>query len=375
MREAVKRVLIQNLGLKEGETLLVLGDSINPEVEQVEEREAQRRNLTTELVPVFCEVAESLDATARSVIYPALGAHGKEPPLEAWKAAFGEAILEDLEKEGLLGRLFEKDASAFEPSLTVVRARAEEVVKVVVALPHYSTSHTSFRKLITENGGRYASMPLFDPSMLTTSLAVEIERLKPLTEKMARLLTEAEEAVVTSEDGTNLHLVLKGRAGMADTGDLTAPGSFGNLPAGEAFIAPVEGYTYGTYTTQWGPTKKLTKITKFTIKNGMLERVEGDQELCSYLAGIMDEHPQARNVAELGIGTNPKASRPDNILEAEKILGTVHLAFGDNSTFGGRVKVPFHQDFVLFNPTLVLKGKDWEEVVIEKGKVVVEASS
>ena len=42
-----------------------------------------------------------------------------------------------------------------------------------------------------------------------------------------------------------------------------------------------------------------------------------------------------RNLAELGIGTNDKASRPDNVLEAEKILGTIHLALGDNTGFGG----------------------------------------
>ena len=38
-----------------------------------------------------------------------------------------------------------------------------------------------------------------------------------------------------------------------------------------------------------------------------------------------------RNIAELGIGTNDRATRPDNILEAEKILGTIHIALGDNS--------------------------------------------
>jgi len=373
MREAVKRLLLHNLGLKAEENLLVLGDTLNPSVEgDVEKGEMRRRNETTNLVPVFSQVAEEIGAKVRSLVYPALGAHGKEPPTEAWELAFGKGIMDTLEERGLLKGLLSKDLRAYQPALEVVRERVEKVVDVVVAIPHYSTSHTSFRKLITESGGRYASMPLFDPLMLTTSLAVELEELKPLTERLATLLAEAEEAVITSEDGTNLHLVLKGRTGMADTGDLRAPGSFGNLPAGEAFIAPVEGCAQGTYSTKWGPTRRLAETTKFTVRDGLLESIVGDRGLCSYLEGIFEEHPQARNVAELGIGTNPKASRPDNILEAEKILGTVHLAFGDNSTFGGRVKVPFHQDFVLFEPTLLLKGDGWEKVVIQQGEVMVQ---
>ncbi|MDP2168583.1 MAG: hypothetical protein Q8J64_09675, partial [Thermodesulfovibrionales bacterium] len=60
------------------------------------------------------------------------------------------------------------------------------------------------------------------------------------------------------------------------------------------------------------------------------------------------------NIAELGIGTNDRAKRPDNILESEKILGTVHIALGDNISFGGRVKAAFHQDFVFFRPTVLL---------------------
>ena len=61
-----------------------------------------------------------------------------------------------------------------------------------------------------------------------------------------------------------------------------------------------------------------------------------------------------KNIAELGIGTNDRATRPDNILESEKILGTIHIALGDNSSFGGRIRTSFHQDFVVFQPTLTL---------------------
>ena len=79
------------------------------------------------------------------------------------------------------------------------------------------------------------------------------------------------------------------------------------------------------------------------------------------------------NIAELGIGTNDKAARPDNILESEKILGTVHIALGDNSSFGGKISTPFHQDFVFFKPTLTLIYKNGRrKTLIRNGKFSVK---
>ena len=73
--------------------------------------------------------------------------------------------------------------------------------------------------------------------------------------------------------------------------------------------------------------------------------------------------PDARQLCELGIGTNEKATRYDNVLEAEKMLGTVHFALGDNAGFGGAVKVPFHCDYVVHQPCLKLIRPDGSETV------------
>jgi hypothetical protein len=53
-------------------------------------------------------------------------------------------------------------------------------------------------------------------------------------------------------------------------------------------------------------------------------------------------------------------------------MGTIHIALGDNSTFGGTVSTPFHQDFVFFHPTVTLisnKGK--ESLLLIKGNLMV----
>jgi leucyl aminopeptidase (aminopeptidase T) len=103
----------------------------------------------------------------------------------------------------------------------------------------------------------------------------------------------------------------------------------------------------------------------------MVVNVEGHEEYVDYLKGKFSETKENRNIAELGIGTNDKAMRPDNILEAEKILGTVHIALGDNSSFGGEVKTSFHQDFVFFEPTVTLIGNTGNrELLMKDGQMI-----
>jgi len=57
--------------------------------------------------------------------------------------------------------------------------------------------------------------------------------------------------------------------------------------------------------------------------------VSGGEEARRLLALMDKAGPQARNVAELGVGTNDRARITGTILEDEKILGTVHIAFFD----------------------------------------------
>jgi leucyl aminopeptidase (aminopeptidase T) len=55
------------------------------------------------------------------------------------------------------------------------------------------------------------------------------------------------------------------------------------------------------------------------------------------------------------------------VLEDEKVMGTVHVAVGDNSAFGGKVEVESHLDGIITNPTLKIDG----EIVMESGKLKI----
>ena len=72
-------------------------------------------------------------------------------------------------------------------------------------------------------------------------------------------------------------------------------------------------------------------------------------------------------IGELGIGTNEAAVLNGVILEDEKVYGTVHIAFGTNTSFGGVNKADCHMDGIILEPTLYLD----DEMVIDKGRFVV----
>jgi leucyl aminopeptidase (aminopeptidase T) len=123
---------------------------------------------------------------------------------------------------------------------------------------------------------------------------------------------------------------------------------------------------------EYAPTRKLAVPLALRISGGEVVAVDGDDPHREWLEGKFTESRRNRNIAELGIGTNDRATRPDNVLEAEKILGTVHIALGDNSGFGGVVSTPFHEDYVLYSPTLIVITRDQDELLLlDNGRLLV----
>ncbi|NPA15336.1 MAG: aminopeptidase [Deferribacteres bacterium] len=358
-KEIAKKVFLNNFGAKPHERVLVFTDLIG-EDEKISEAERARRQKLPEIAELFHQGALELGLDSHLILYESTKAHGKEPPEVLWREAWGDEFVDALRERGLFSRILEKENLDYGELLKIVETFKSRRPDIVVALSNFSTTHTTFRKLLTDTGSRYASMPLFDEEMLYGCLNVDVERLKTTTVKVAHLLSRADAVRIEAPNGTRLYLDTSGREALSDTGDLTRPGSFSNLPAGEAFIAPVEGKGEGVLVVEWAPTRRLAAPVAVEIKGGRAVSVKGDDEYARFLSHVFSTVENADNVAELGVGTNPKAKRADNILEAEKILGSIHIAFGDNSTFGGRTKASFHQDHVVFSPTVEVKvGEEW----------------
>jgi len=349
-----------NLGIRKEERLLVFTDD--------------ERKETGEIGLLFAKAGKRFAEDVTYIEFRSTGCHGIEPPRLIWEKAFGTKTCAELEQKRFLEPLINKKITEedLKEVEEIIDAHKEEAVNAVIALSHYSTSHTRFRKMLTLIcGARYASMPLFDRHMLTGAMDVDWGKMAERTALIAGRVNECEDIEINTPNGTSIRFSRKGREAKEDTGILTEPGSFSNLPAGEVYLAPLEGTAKGRLVLEWAPTRRLGSPVTIYIENGEAVKIEGNEPFVEYLEGKLSEDRKNRNIAELGIGTNDKAARPDNILESEKILGTVHIALGDNSSFGGNVSTPFHQDFVFFEPTVTLIcGNGERRDLLRDGKLI-----
>ncbi len=353
-----------NLGIKKTECVLVFSDKPSPS-EILQGNDLCRRERLRDVALLTAEVGKSL---ARKILYCEYGAtqsHGAEPPEQLWSLAFGDKTVKELKRSGLFELLLSKRIpdGRVQDAEALIRKYKGFAVDAVIALSNYSTSHTQFRDFLTRICGcRYASMPLFDVSMLEGSMSVDWKSLARRTRSVERLVNRAETIHIKTPNGTSITLSKKGRRGLSDTGILTRKGSFGNLPAGEVYLAPLEGTARGKLVLGYAPTRILSSPITLLVRDGIVREVIGEETFADQLRLKLQEQHENGNIAELGIGTNDMAKRPDNLLEAEKILGTIHIALGDNSSFGGKVKTSFHQDFVFFKPTVTLNTPDGEHI-------------
>lgn len=360
-----------NLGVKKHEKVLLFTD-IPSEKEEMNESDRQRRFKLRTLTLFTAEIGKNFCKKILFHEYPATCSHGAEPPDELWKLAFGPKAVETLNKYGLFLPILMKgaDDKDIKKAEEIIRKHKKDAVNCVIALSNYSTSHTRFRDFLTRVCKcRYASMPLFDISMIEGAMHVDWKSLAKRTKGIAREINKADFVEVKTINGSFLSFSKKGRKAQSDTGILNRPGSFSNLPAGEVFFAPLEGTARGKLILEWAPTRRLNSPITLTVKDGDVIDIDGKEEYAGYLRAKFSERKENGNIAELGMGTNDRATRPDNILESEKILGTIHIALGDNSSFGGKVKTPFHQDFVFFKPTVKLIFKNGtKQTILKSGK-------
>ncbi|WP_457569718.1 aminopeptidase [Desulfurobacterium sp.] len=355
VESALKNMAEENLCLKNNEMLLIVTDTYEADVG----------------LRMFDVLKDYVKKAVHYTYFPT-GRHGIEPPEDVWSAAFGKEAVERLKKDGLFEKILKKDINDDEETRVVEILESVKIPDVIVAVNRHSISHTLFRKLCNRFGARFASMPLFEEFMFYTSMQADWKEVERRSIAAAELLSSGNKVRITSESGTDIVMEIDGRKGIADTGRICSAGTFGNLPAGEAFIAPVEGTTEGVFVTNWAPDRKLKEPVRFYVEKGRVVKVEGDAELVKYLESIFEQEENNRNIAELGIGTNERAVRFDNILEGEKILGTCHIAIGDNSAFGGKVRANVHIDFIVEKTTLVVELNSGEEkVIIDKGRFVL----
>jgi leucyl aminopeptidase (aminopeptidase T) len=279
----------------------------------------------------------------------------------------GEALREAATQAGadaVLAVMDERATDGTDPARPI--AAAMSACDVFIAPTSRSLSHTPARKRASEAGARGATLPGVTAAMLARVMAVDFDVMARRSRAVAQLLDKAEQAHVTCPLGSDLTLDLTGRRGFPDDGDLTAPGAFGNLPAGEGFVAPLGGE--GTVVaSSLAPLGLTPEPATLTVAGGRIVAAEGGLGV-EYLDLLQAHGELGSNLAELGVGTNDRATLTGNVLEDEKILGTVHVAFGASAGIGGTVSVPIHLDVVVLDASLRIG----DTTVLDGGRYVLD---
>ena len=282
--------------------------------------------------------------------------------------AIGEALADGARAAGadpVLALMDERVVDGTEPPRTVAGALA--ACDVFIAPTTRSISHTVARKRANEAGARGATMPGVTEEMLARMMAGDFDEMAARSQRVAELLTGAAEARLTCPRGSDFTLNLDGREGIPDDGVLTEPGIFGNLPCGEGFIAPLTGEGTIVVAGTLASAGIGEEPTTLTVAGGQLTAAEGG--LGARFIELLRAHGEkGTNLAELGVGTNERAQLTGMVLEDEKILGTVHVAFGASAGIGGTVTVPIHLDVVVLDATLDIDGRR----VLEAGEYVLD---
>jgi leucyl aminopeptidase (aminopeptidase T) len=288
-----------------------------------------------------------------------------DPP----RLGLGQALREAAAQAGadaVLALMDEREIDGTEPPPTVAAALA--ACDVYMAPTTRSLSHTPARKRASDAGARGATMPGATEDMLARVMAVDFETMAARSNAVAALLDGAGEARLTCPRGSDFRIDLTDRRGLADDGRLTERGAFGNLPCGEAFIAPVngEGTIVASSLARLGLTEPPATLT---VTDGHI--VDAQDGLGADFLALLQAHgAPGTNLAELGVGTNDRAQLTGSVLEDEKILGTVHVAFGASAGIGGTVSVPIHLDVVILDASLVVDGR----TVLDSGRYALDAT-
>jgi len=313
---ACKHALQSNLALKSNETVLIVTDAKKHQIGQA-----------------FKEAAQKITSKIDFLEIPIPKFNGEEPPdSAAEKMLSADVILMPLAK---------------------------------------SLSWTQARREATQSGARIASMPQITDDIILRTFPIDYESIKRRVNRIDDLFDAADQVKITTKSGTNFEFSVSRRKGRGRNGGIyRSKGAWGNLPCGEAFIAPVEGSANGVYlvdASQAG-VGKISEPIKVTVEKGFAVKFEGGSEaltLKEMLEGVDD--PNAFNIAEFGIGCNDKAKIIGITLEDEKVLGTCHVALGRNLFFGGKIDVGVHVDGVIKLPTIYFDNKK----IMAEGKLMV----
>ncbi len=298
----------------------------------------------------------------------------------------GKAFAHGAIELGLWSRLevLEPKRVRIEVPKHLVELVSNQRADVYINLLRGLSSETPFRiqliKMETRKKSRLGHCPGIAMDMLTKgALALkdnEYKGMQDFAEKLMQRLEGANSIKIRTPSGTNLILNVDGREFFTDTKINWKTMKWMNLPVGEVIVAPKETSLEGTLVCDKavggiGITKKLIRIT---AKKGKAMAVKTEEKnVLKTIKKALDTDEGSSFIGEFAFGINPSARLCQEFLETEKMKGTCHIAFGNNSDFpGGKNLSKNHMDFLMVKPTVdVIKDRGKKLRILDKGTFIV----
>ena len=178
---------------------------------------------------------------------------------------------------------------------------------------------------------------------------------------------------VTTPGGTDCTFDVTGREWKLDDGVLDEPGAFGNLPGRRGLHrAARHGRRRRVRDRPLDRARRRgarRRADPADVRRGAHRRASRAAARPSRRARRSPRPATGADVvAELGIGTNERARITGSVITDEKVLGTAHVAFGDNASpsYGGDNRAAIHVDGVMADATIEADGR----VVMARGALV-----
>lgn len=256
-----------------------------------------------------------------------------------------------------------------EPPATVAAALKE--AEVIFHVTYRSITHTQAASEAKDENTRWLSLIKFEPKDLVEGgLYADFEAMRPYCDEMAQKFSDADEAHITSPQGTDVTVDLRDRAGNSHPGIADEPGTHTGLVHIEANVSPVPDGVNGHVVFDGAIPDLdigiLEDPVEVDIEDGQVVDIEGGKE-ARRIERVWAEYdnPAVYQIAQLAVGMNPEVPDFTNgFSENHGRFGNVHFGIGTSIILGGENTTPVHFDAMMGEATLALDG----EVVLDAGR-------
>jgi len=194
------------------------------------------------------------------------------------------------------------------------------------------------------------------------AMGVDYTDMRARVHRVAEFFAGARRVHITSPKGSDLTFSIEGRPIDKDSGfiDDSMGRKLLNLPAGEVCMAPLETSAQGTVVFDLAFDHRGNRIEDLVVRfeGGKAIPVEAKMGFEAFTEVLANSHGDKERIGELGIGLNDEVKEAIGyMLTDEKIMGTAHIAIGENRMLGGVNDSDLHWDLLVMEPRLEVDGR------------------